>query len=564
MQKYHLLLLLATLTTPAFAQSIFESFNNLEIITCPYDSGAQVIWPKNWSIYHTTNDQWDGEVDSSWCISLDGLVSPPDQYTYLNAEQIDGSRPVFFRYTGFRVKPFALLADWLYSIDAYMELQDEASLIIGQSTPPQSGVVLSFDIPAEDSISRDQRIRYFEFQDSTDWVLTSSCVATEKFADQELKEMILALSFRHALSKGPLVELGGVVFMMLYDFGVVDKTIIDPQWWMDTSYVVPLEALASNGPWNLNFILPYTLPDYPSSAHISYLDLSPSIPSDTAQTITVVVEKYMTLNPQPFTAFRGDLVGTTDTMRHFVQLLNNGGDFCITAVEINFEDGSSYLHKAGTVSLGSDLSCMMFKSGSRFEVGENTPLDYGHQGMGFLAMKQGSQLILNNGSEMTIHNTLVLQLSPTSNHTDPTVFLYPGSHLIFGTSGNLEAWGEGLKLRVMMLGGSLETKHLSDEELKLIEFVYPEIPAFSDREGITLIKHPSGRTLNVYLNNDHAFTGTIWMFDAIGRPLYNSTVDVPSEDFYYPMQLDGLSSGWYVISVESPNGVSSASFTFID
>ena len=227
-----------------------------------------------------------------------------------------------------------------------------------------------------------------------------------------------------------------------------------------------------------------------------------------------------------------------------------------------FGDETRYTHKSGSIEMRGDLSCMMFKSGATIEIAEGASLDYGNQGIGFLAMKQGSEMILRNNAKLTIHNTLVLQLSPTWNHTHPTVYLYPGSRLTFSEAGNLEAWGSNeLRLRVMMLGGELDVSFLSKDERDLIEFVYPSLPILSVENKLILIKDESHHELRLYFNAEQEFAGTVMLSDLAGRILNSQSIEVYPGHFYYPLDLEDLSAGWYVAVVQTPNSWLSASFT---
>jgi len=350
--------------------------------------------------------------------------------------------------------------------------------------------------------------------------------------------------------------------MPVYEYDILVHHDIDPQWWMDTSYSIPIMALGS-GLYYDNYLLPYISPTYPSSEHISYFDLAPQIASDTAQTISVVVEEYRTLVPQLFTAFRGGLVSTTDTLRHRVELINNGGNLCLQWIEITFDDNTKYLHKAGSIDMRGDASCMMFKAGATFEIAEDAQLDYGKNGMGFLAMKQGSQTILRNGAEMTINNTLVLQLSPTADHTQPTVFLYPGSTLRFSPEGNLEAWGsDELRLRVMMLGGVIDDSELSDSERALIERVYPD-KAASQLENLVVIKDSSLDALRIYMDVAEETAGVVSITDLSGRVIFEEAIRLYPGYYYHTLDLASLPAGWFVATVSTGDSYLSAPFTHI-
>ncbi|HLF62701.1 MAG TPA: hypothetical protein VI603_03070 [Saprospiraceae bacterium] len=564
MQKYQLVFLACCLVHCIRAQDFYESFRFSETLTCPFDPEAQVEWPVDWSVYHTKNNLWDGEVDSAWCISVELVVMGFNRRMYLNAEEIDGERPVFIRYMGFQSNPVALPPDMLYSAETSLSTHNGASFIIGNGYPPLSGTLFSVDIPAEDSISRDARIRFYEFQDSVDWVYSSSCFASEKFVDQYLKEVVFALSIRHSQTKGHLVEFNYFYMAPVYEFDILTQHEISQEWWVDTSYAVPIWALGS---WPYyyyyNYLMPYTSPDYPSSAHIGYYDLAPEIQVDTAQTITVIVEKGMTLVPQHFATLRGQLVSPQDSIRHRVELLNNGGTMCLQLIaDFIFGDETRYTHKSGSIEMRGDLSCMMFKSGATIEIAEGASLDYGNQGIGFLAMKQGSEMILRDNAKLTIHNTLVIQLSPTWNHTHSTVYLYPGSRLTFSETGNLEAWGSNeLRLRVMMLGGELDVSFLSKDERDLIEFVYPSLPILSVENKLILIKDESHHELRLYFNAEQEFAGTVMLSDLAGRILNSQLIEVYPGHFYYSLDLEDLSAGWYVAVVQTPNSWLSASFT---
>lgn len=553
-------MLLILLAANLKAQEFYDNFREIEEVNCPFQSGTTVEWPVGWSVYHTKNNLWDGEVDSAWCISLDYIMQVGPDYMYISAEEIDGERPVFIRTLNHPDLPVLMPPNMLFVVGGLILLEDGTILHLGTGNPPASGILISIDIPAEDGVQRDRRNNFYEFGDSTIGSYSESCFASEKFADQYLQEVVLALSLRYTIDKGYLAELGAINVYPVYYFDILAQHDIDKQWWVDTSYVIPVSELGSM-PYPIeNYLLPYTSPEYPSSQHISYYELSPFTLSDTAVTISVLVEEYMSLVPQPFTAFRGGLVEGSDSLRHCVELINNGGSLCLEIVEIAFEDDTKYVHKAGTVEMTTDAACMMFKAGAAMEIGDKAHLDYGSPAKGFLAMKQGSQLILNDDASMTINNTLVLQLTPTTDRTHPTVYLHPGSKLSFSETAHLEAWGSAdLRLQVMMLGGTLDVDALDVNERALIEIIYPSTIDHSDHDKLIVIQDQPGQ-IRVLFNGEQAEQGTIYIVDLMGRVLIEESCDIAPGRYYITVNTGMLLPGWYGVIVETEGRRMATSF----
>jgi hypothetical protein len=62
-----------------------------------------------------------------------------------------------------------------------------------------------------------------------------------------------------------------------------------------------------------------------------------------------VVYFYQTLEIQPFTHLRGALVQGSDTLRHILNLVNNGGNFCLNFLDLIFSGINEWTldHTAG-------------------------------------------------------------------------------------------------------------------------------------------------------------------------------------------------------------------------
>lgn len=74
-------------------------------------------------------------------------------------------------------------------------------------------------------------------------------------------------------------------------------------------------------------VLKYDNLTYPSTSYFDYIDVSPNPNTTEVQIINLTINEGYTLLTQPYVQLRGAQV-EGDTLRHEVNLINNGGILC--------------------------------------------------------------------------------------------------------------------------------------------------------------------------------------------------------------------------------------------
>jgi hypothetical protein len=260
------------------------------------------------------------------------------------------------------------------------------------------------------------------------------------------------------------------------------------------------EVATGGGSFFENFLLQYTAPTFPSAQDPSYIigSVTPNTPEQ--QVINLVVDEFQTLEIQPFTYLVGALAEGSDTLRHQVNLVNNGGDICLNFVDFVMDGGEEYRHGSGTMSFNNAFSCMQFRNESALRVLEGASLHYGNNGAGMLALCAGGTIAIERNATLTVDCTLNLA---ECNDAIPPQQIYmdlpAGARLIFTGQSRLTnrySQGQQMLLNVRMLGGSIDDYALSLEDQALIRRIYPEpAPEFDD--NVVIAPNPFGSTFTL-------------------------------------------------------------------
>ena len=300
------LLIILFNTVKSSAQSA-GNFTTFETIPCPFDAAKTIKAYKNWLIYQTMDGTWSGQIDSSRCISL--ANSPSDG---ILLQDVDLSRPVFLRSKFTQTSPAYLEKNMLYITYAGISWQStNYGLLSGSNCPENlcSGIFVGIEIP--DSTGLGTAIRWYtDIADSNTANGTfETCIPTEYFDYNYLKEFIIKLSFDSTTQSSAKIKMAGAGLDSWALNGYV-YDIVAPEWtFEDTSYNVPVSYVATdvNG-WNNNYLLMYNdIGNWPSSAHPSYVEGKPQNNTPDPKTINLIVSSGENLIAQPFTIVRGAL-----------------------------------------------------------------------------------------------------------------------------------------------------------------------------------------------------------------------------------------------------------------
>ena len=179
----YLFILIISLDSKAQYVQLPDINNQDTIINCNYDSTETITAIKKWEIYHTINDVWDGEIDSSYCIN-----------TFTNgynisilASEIDVNKPFFIRATLDDTTKTALQKNSLYNLkDPYINTFNKNYKVDTSKTCNGdycSKTIINISIPDTSYTSLDIR-EYTKPYDQTNYM--GYCIPIEKFENQFL------------------------------------------------------------------------------------------------------------------------------------------------------------------------------------------------------------------------------------------------------------------------------------------------------------------------------------------------------------------------------------------
>ncbi|MCB0623823.1 MAG: T9SS type A sorting domain-containing protein [Saprospiraceae bacterium] len=445
---------------------------------CPFDSTVTITLAEDWLVYQTLDGRWDGPIDSTRCIGL----SPLGFGIQIELDQIDPALPLFVR-SGLHENPYLIDPDWVFNIAGEMYGSDD---FLRQDTDCENGlctgILIGILVPDEDMDSTNLRTYAGQFDPNFfGYGNYPACVPTEYFASNQWSELIfkITLDTTAEIPVGAYIRLFQSGLYMLYEVGHISEVVAQEWTFTDTSYQVPVYTLANDG-WQ-NYLMMYDPAlGYPSETNQHFIEAYPEVQPDFQTTINVLLSFEESLLFQPYTNLRGAFVAGSDTLRHEVNIVNEGGNICINLVEVIFEEGANYVHREGEIDLHGKGACMQFRNGGAFVLPENTSFTYGEGGRGMLALRSGGTIRLNGGSHFTIDNTVKLYAyGPLAD--DPAgrqvyIDLPPGSRFRFGPNASVIAPFDpdgSMKLHFYMNGGELDDQLLSPESRQLIRRIYP-------------------------------------------------------------------------------------------
>lgn len=536
------------------------NFNQKQVIPCPFNLENEVRWPVNWMIYQTLDGSWDGTIDSSRCISIE-----IDEFrAVVNLEQVDPELPIFFRSLSIQNGNIPLIPNALYVADAAFSVFPDQQFQIGTNCPDNvcTGLITGIDIPNEDGTGRSLRFYQEAANDLTD-VFSEFCVASEYFEDSFLKEFIIKIQLADPETNGQWLKLFGTGF---YNEGFetpFESFSIPASAFDGNSYSGVIESFAepSNG-WDLIFL---GLHDetYPTANNFTYIEAQLEENQTTQQEINIEIQDYQALHFQPFTSVRGGLVAGSDTLRHTLNLINNGGDWCFFGlVDIIFEGETHIIYNGGHFDFAGRSSCMMFQAGASLVIEEDQILHYGSWGNGALGLSKGGTVEFRPNSHLVLDGRLVLWDFTRSPANQVYIRLPKGSSLTFDEHATLEKIGfqDGhTKLNIYMDGGKLDDSRLSPEERQLINRIYPEVEtAFA--KNVRLVQNPVREHLEIRYNSSGKEQIHFQVFTLDGRLVKQYKAAASQGYNFFELRTDELPAALYVLNVSSASAYSSLKF----
>ncbi len=519
-------------------------FVGLGTITQEDCNGNTIETYQNWEAYQTLDNTWQGERDSTVCINI-ALLS---FVASIQLDEVDASRPVFFRYRGEEV---ALNDDALYmlrfSSASYGNMLDFDNTDFCNADFCH-GSLIGIEIPAHPDSAAATDVRWYNSQFD---IITNTynylglsythCIPTEYFDEGNvLKEIILKFVFDET-ANGEL-DISNFGFEQQYDsFNFEDVVTYTDQ------FDITTDSWGGGAP--LSVVVEFPESEYPD--HVEYIDLVPSPNVDTVSTVTLTIDEYTHLIFQPFTDFRGGLIAGSDSIRHALELVNNGADFCLISgiVELVFDSKDAYVHNGGKLDFRGKLSCLRFNEGASFVIGEGTQMTYGKRGQGTLALLPGSNTLLKTGAYLDFQGRLVI-LDNAWQEAGKLIEIdvLPFTSIVFSEHAYIEnmSRNQASKVQFNMLGGHLDLSGFDDEDMQHVIVKHPEAPV---TEGVDILGNPLSQFLELRY---HAEGGRAahTVLDMNGKMVHNTISQSQFGLNYQRVDLSALNSGMYFLMSE--------------
>jgi hypothetical protein len=507
-------------------------------------AGGDILRPTNWTIYQTVENTWDGAQDTTVCPSF---LSNSD----IDLTTVDVLRPVFIRTVDWseeldpnRLYSINLSSDW-GCWDFGIEMGDtefcnndfcNGSMVRIQIPPAPGDSVPGVRVHQQEFINA----LTDEVQSSSDYTM---CFPSEKFEEQTLKEVIFKFNFIEGIPQFPLWSQG---LNMASESGIGQEQVEWYRWQQDSYH---FESWGE-GPNSTLFL--HEAEGYPSIENKGYLDFTLDPNVDTVSNVYLFFDESTTYSLQPFTYFRGGLVDGSDSLRHTLNVINEGATVCFNAyIDVIINRDWTYEHRGGKLEFQGGRSCLQFNEGGKFIISNNSKLEYGMFGKGMLALYNGCQIDIQSGSELLINNTVILEdhnWAPLGASID--VPLVEGARLTFGPYSRIENWSteEATKLRVFMLGGQVDLSGLSEADKQHVKLIFPE----TAEDELVIFGNPVVDELHFFWPAPSEEPISIEVYDLSGKSVFKTLQEpLPSQQQTTP--LAGMSSGNYVVVVGQGN-----------
>ena len=519
--KKVILLLLYLSSYHLFSQNIPYNSSYVAVDTnCLWDEDVALTTTIGWTAYQTIEDTYNGTIDSTICVSLKAI----ETYGGISFAGIDfdTSRSLFIKADLNELNKIPLGTDAAYQVyEGFFDGLDGLNTSVDCPDLVCSAIILGIQIPDSTFTSTTTRWQFI----NASAFESGFCFPTEKFEDQFLTDYIVKLTFSEIASSDTIKKWSNPFVEEIFEEKLITDLTNSDGNYEDTVYVIK--------PWNIpDFysvgILKYDDPFYPSTEHFDFIDVTPNPNPPVITAINIEIDEYYTLLTQPLVQLRGGMV-EGDTLRHQVNLINNGGTFCLSIAEMVFTGNTNYIFNSGKLEMYGPTSCVMFKSGAAIKVADSSTLQYGNNGVGVLGLGSGGTIVLGKGSSMFINNRVSLIKDPNSIYSgDIYMNLNKGNTLGFGEGASItnDAKSEtGAHLCIYMNGGNLDMSGLNEESKKLIRLIYP-VPSDEFAEKINIFPNPTSEIFTAEIQNEKPQKITIQITDLNGKILQQQDADL--------------------------------------
>ncbi len=553
MKKFLILLLLVISSQSSYGQISNANFFTTQDAACPWDTTKLIRSFRDWKVYQTLNGKWDGPIDSSICPTLQ------NQNRYY-VDQFHANSPVFILQEHDFLSATSLSSNLLYSAEASIRSSHfnviNSGLCIGDSC---NQLQLNIQIP--DSSGNYVKIRSHTYSISNissfsgeNIINMNGCMPSEKFDSSRLVSALIRLNLGSSDSTQYFYP------DQLYLFEESSTETISSQ----NIENFRASSLSYGFPgWYGTYLLVHD-DGYPNASNISYTDLTVSPNFPTQETVTLTIPEYIHLSYQPYTEFRGGLTSNSDSIRHHVNIVDNGGDICLSPfVDVRIQGGNSFEYRAGQLSFDGKTACMMFDRNATLRIANGSTLSYGVGGQGMLALKPGMLLDMDDQSELRIHNTVVLLDNDDKDdvglamHKRNGVFIWlnKGNKIIFGPEAQIVSKSLSnpeMKLHVIMNGGQIDLSGLSDNDRKRIHLIYPEQKELLSIHDVSF-ENPVRNYLNVAISSSQFQTVNYQIIDLNGRLITSATQNVNVGISKWNTDVTPLPSGMFLLQISNGN-----------
>lgn len=524
-----------------------------EDTVCIWDNTVSFTTTKKYTAYQTTDNTFNGPIDSNYCVSLryeeafSGLSFWPADF--------DLSRSIYIKAQINDNEQIPLEKDAVYMLEEDF-LNSTDGLIFGNDCPELicSGLIIGITIP-DSTLTSDTTRWHVISGDSYDY---NTCFATEKFEDQKLNSLIYKFTINPDLvevakdySPPYINQLGDV--QLITDLTNVDGNYVGGEYNVYDYYFLSYPI----------GVLKYDNLTYPSTSYFDYIDVSPNPNTTEVQIINLTINEGYTLLTQPYVQLRGAQV-EGDTLRHEVNLINNGGTFCVSVAEMIFDGNTHYIFKKGAMDLYSPMSCLMFRNGASIEVADDGHLAYGKNGTGVLGLGSGGTIKIGKNASLTINNRVSIIKNPNSVYSgDIYMNLNKGSKLTFGQGASItndEKSLSGGHLCIYMNGGELDMSGLDDFSRHLIRLIYPEQEKTMSA-NMHVYPNPVQNSFTVEIVSVEATTGEINITGLNGAVIYTKKYELEAGINAIKIQIQDLKPGAYTIQCKT--NAENGSTTFV-
>lgn len=524
-----------------------------EDTVCIWDNTVSFTTTKRYTAYQTTDNTFNGPIDSNYCVSLryeeafSGLSFWPADF--------DLSRSIYIKAQINDNEQIPLEKDAVYMLEEDF-LNSTDGLIFGNDCPELicSGLIIGITIP-DSTLTSDTTRWHVISGDSYDY---NTCFATEKFEDQKLNSLIYKFTINPDLAEvakdysPPYInQLGDV--QLITDLTNVYGNYVGGEYNVYDYYFLSYPI----------GVLKYDNLTYPSTSYFDYIDVSPNPNTTEVQIINLTINEGYTLLTQPYVQLRGAQV-EGDTLRHEVNLINNGGTFCVSVAEMIFDGNTHYIFKKGAMDLYSPMSCLMFRNGASIEVADDGHLAYGKNGTGVLGLGSGGTIKIGKNASLTINNRVSIIKNPNSVYSgDIYMNLNKGSKLTFGQGASItndEKSLSGGHLCIYMNGGELDMSGLDDFSRQLIRLIYPEQEKTMSA-NMHVYPNPVQNSFTVEIVSVEATTGEINITGLNGAVIYTKKYELEAGINAIKIQIQDLKPGAYTIQCKT--NAESGSTTFV-